>query len=75
MSHIILPRTVAHTVVPSTPLLEQCVDAVVLGERTPFGTEGKSVTLEQFRDATGLDDVQLEIVKMVCIRTTFLFIY
>jgi hypothetical protein len=64
-----------HTFVPSTPPLKQRVDAVDLGKRTPFQTSGKGATFDQFSDATGLDDVQLEIIKMVCIRTIFMFIY
>jgi hypothetical protein len=71
MSHTILPHTVVH----STSLLKQSVDAVVLGERTPFKTEGRGATFDQFPDATGLDNVQREVIKMVCIRTIFLTIY
>jgi hypothetical protein len=71
MSHASLPRTV----VPSTQLLKQRVDAVVLGNRTPFETPGKGATFDQYPDATGLDDVQLEVINMVCIKSIFLFVY
>lgn len=72
----LMPDTIQpHTVVHSTSLLNQSVDAVVLGERIPYETEGKGATFDQFPNATGLEEVQREVVKMVCIRTIFLPIY
>jgi hypothetical protein len=64
----------SHTTVPSTTRLEELVAAVVLGDPTPFDIREKGTTLFQYKDATGLDAVQTEIVRMVCIRMLFLTI-
>jgi hypothetical protein len=63
-----------HTIVSSTTRLDELVAAVTLGAPSPFNIKEKGTTLFQYKDATGLEDVQAEIVRMVCIRMLFLTI-
>jgi hypothetical protein len=64
----------SHTFVPSTTRLDGLVAAVVLGTPTPFDLKEKGTTLFSYKDATGLEDVQMEMVNMVCVRMLFLTI-
>jgi hypothetical protein len=63
-----------HTIASSTPRLDELVAAVVLGDPIPFPIKEKGTTLLQYQDATGLEDVQTEIISMVCVRMLFLTI-
>lgn len=63
-----------HTIVSSTARLDELVAAVVLGDPIPFPIKEKGTTLFQYKEATGLEDVQTEIVSMVCVEMLFLTI-
>jgi hypothetical protein len=61
-----------HTIVPSTPRLDKLVAAVVLGECSPFPVNEEGTILFQYRQATGLEELKLEIGNMVCLGISFL---
>jgi hypothetical protein len=63
-----------HTIVSSTTRLDELVAAVTLGAPSPFDIKEKGTTLVQYKDATGLEEVQAEMASMVCIRMLFLAI-
>jgi hypothetical protein len=58
-----------HIVVPLTSRLEELAAAVVLGDPSPFAVKEKGTIIFQYEQATGLKDLQREIMGMVCFRT------
>jgi hypothetical protein len=61
-----------HTIVPSTLRLDELVAAVVLGDYSPFPVNEEGTILFQYRQATGLEELKMEMIDMVCLRTSFL---
>jgi hypothetical protein len=63
-----------HTVLPLTTSLAELVDAVVLGDASPFDVKEKKQVLLQYENATGLKNLHQEIMNMVCFRSLLLSI-